>query len=179
MRERSDWPIVHYSAWSGQSFCGLELRVELDHALTPIDREAIDESMNLLRKTLLAQSTRLHPENVAWKADWLKRAREVFVAADLAPIHVREIDNEYCGPLCCPHRVWLYVTTRVGPIKVGWRKRVIVVDWTPSDVEATAYDLFCFEETTKGHKDIHAHGYEKMAEYLARIGGTTLTVPSV
>ncbi len=50
-------------------------------------------------------------------------------------------------------------------------EHVIVVDWTRSDVEATANDLFRFEETTKGHKDVHAHGYEKMAEYLTRIAG--------
>ena len=35
---------------------------------------------------------------------------------------------------------------------------------------ATAYDLFRFEDVTKGHRDIHAHGYDKMAEYLMRLG---------
>ena len=162
---------MHYSYASGQSTCGLELRADLGRPLGEADRVIIDKVMTDLNRRLLAQSTRLHPENIAWKEHWLAKSREVFEFAGLAPIHVREIDNGYCGPQCCPHRVWLVVTTRVGPITVGWRKSVIVVDWTRSDVLATAYDLFRFEDVTKGHRDIHAHGYDKMAEYLTRIAG--------
>lgn len=169
--EVTDWSVVHHSSRSGQSTCDLELRVGLDRPLDEADKAVVRDAMSGLEKRLLARSALLHPDNVEWKRSWLASARGAFEDAGLAPIHVKEIDNEYCGALCCPHRVWLRVTTRVGPITVGWRKHVIVVDWTRSDIEATANDLFRFEETTKGYKDVHAHGYEKMAEYLTRIAG--------
>jgi len=163
------WQRVHYSLSSGQSTCGVDLRVTLSRPLTESDKRVIGNAMQNLERDLLAESARLHPDNVEWKRTWLRVAREMFDAAGLAPIYVREIDNEYCGPKCCPHRVWLLVTTRLGVIKVGWRKNVIVIDWSASDVVVVAEDLFATEDVTKDDRMIHAWGYEKATEYLGRI----------
>jgi hypothetical protein len=118
------WPLAHFSHSSGQSECGVELFVQIGRPLTDTDNYIIGRAMRAIEKELMAESTRSHPDNIAWKARWLSEARSMFAVAGLAPIYVREIDNEYCGPKCCPHRVWLLVTTRVGVIKVGWRKSV-------------------------------------------------------
>ena len=163
------WPLIGYRRSSGQSTVGLALYMKLDRPLTENDDRAIHKAMDELEKELLAESARLHPDNVAWKAAWLEKARSMFAVAGLAPIYVKEIPNEYCGPRCCPHRVWLLVTTRLGAIKIGWRKSVIVIDWSASDVKTTAQDLFGDEDTTKGERDIHAWGYEKVTEYLKRL----------
>lgn len=163
------WPRAHFIHTSGQSECGLDLYVKLDRPLTEDDEQVIAEAMRELSRDLLAESARLHPDNVRWKEGWLREARAMFADAGLAAIHVREIDNEYCGPKCCPHRVWLRVTTRLGVVKVGWRKSVMVVDWAESDVTETAKDLFAGEDVTKGDRMIHAWSYEKATEYLTKI----------
>ena len=157
---------------SGQSECGTELFVQLGRPITEDDERIIGSAMRELERELLAESTRNHPDNIAWKAQWLRDARTMFATAGLAPVYVREVDNEYCGPKCCPHRVWLLVTTRVGVVKVGWRKSVMVVDWSASDVAETADVLFAGENVTKGDRMIHAWGYEKATEYLAKIAGS-------
>lgn len=90
------------------------------------------------------------------------------------PIYVKIIDNEYWGehPYAWASP-WLLVTTAKGVIKIGWRKRVINIDWSQSDVKTEARDLFPTEDVTKGDytnpRYIHAWGYEKAKEYLDKI----------
>jgi hypothetical protein len=163
------WPRAYYTQSSGQSDLGIDLYVHLGRELGEHDRHTINRAMNDLHRDLLAESTRLHPDNIAWKADWLVRARGMFEAAGLSPIYVREVENQYCGAICCPHRVWLLVTTRLGVLKVGWRKSVMVVDWSESDLAIEAEGLFRGEDVTKSGKLIHAWGYDKATEYLTRL----------
>lgn len=172
IKNSQGWPRVHFSHRSGQSECGTELFVQLGRPLTEADEDIIGEAMRAMEQELLAESTRNHPDNIEWKKRWLSEARMMFTLAGMAPIYVREIDNKYCGPKCCPHRVWLLVTTRAGVIEVGWRKRVIVIDWSASDVTKTAADLFADENVTKGDRMIHAYSYEKATEYLTKIAGS-------
>ena len=153
----------------------MELFLQLGRPLTEADERIIDEAMSAMEQELLAESARIHPGNIAWKRSWLSEARMMFTLAGLAPIYVREIDNKYCGPKCCPHRVWLLVTTRIGVIEVGWRKRVMVIDWSASDVTKTAAELFAGEDVTKGDRMIHAWSYEKATEYLIKISDSKET----
>lgn len=85
------------------------------------------------------------------------------------PIYVEEIPNGYCSRYCCKHLPWFIVTTSKGRIKIGWRKRVIQIDWTDSDIIATAEHLFLNEEVTKGPKYIHAWSIEKAKEYINKL----------
>ena len=163
------WPTAHHSISSGQSTCALHLRVALGRELNENDKRVIAKAMRELETDLLAESARLHPDNVEWKKNWLHEARELFEIAGLGPIYVREIDNKYCGPKCCPQRVWLLVTTQLGVIEIGWRKSVMAIDWSASDVKATAEDLFADEKVTKGEKMIHAHDYRAAHRYLVKI----------
>lgn len=87
-----------------------------------------------------------------------------------APVFVEPIPNEYCSPGCCRHLPWFMVTTSAGRIKIGWRKRVIVVvDWSETRGTATAKDLFAQEDTTKGDRMIHAWSLAKAKEYITAI----------
>jgi hypothetical protein len=164
------WPRVHYCHSMGaQSVLGMELFATLGREPTENDKRAISRAMGELHRDLLAESARLHPDNIAWKAQWLIDAREMFERAGLTPIYVREIDNKYCGPKCCPHRVWLLVTTPMGVIEIGWRKRVMVIDWSKSDLTAEADALFKDEDTTKDERMIHAWSYDKATQYLKKL----------
>lgn len=55
--------------------------------------------------------------------------------------------------------------------KVGWRKRVIVLDWERTTLVVSADQTFPTEETTKGDRMIHCWGYEKLASYLTTLNG--------
>ncbi len=84
-------------------------------------------------------------------------------------IHVEVIPNEYCLQPCCWSLPWLLVTTKKGDIKVGWRKRVINIDWGLSDIEETGHGLFPDEDVTKGDYNIHAWTCFKAKEYLEKL----------
>lgn len=78
-------------------------------------------------------------------------------------IYVKEIPNGYSSDMINP---WFLITTNRGIIRMGWRKRVIHIDWDESDITYRSEDLFPEEDVTKFDRTIHAHGYEKAREYL-------------
>ena len=92
---------------------------------------------------------------------------EIFAGADMKPVTLNEIPNGYCPcEVCAP---WFVATFPFGDIKIGWRKRVINIDWssTGKDLE----HLFKEEDVTKDPHYIHAWGAQKASEYLKRING--------
>lgn len=99
----------------------------------------------------------------------------IFAAAGLSPVFVEEIQNGYCSDPCCLNRPWFVVTSSIGHIKIGWRKSVINIDWSRSIVKTAGKDLFPSENVTRGEagepdpQTIHAWGYDKATDYLARI----------
>jgi len=82
---------------------------------------------------------------------------------------VQEIPNQYCSRHCCLYKPWLVVTTTRGKITIGWRKRVISIDWSDSHVKATAQELFPLEDVTKVQRSIHAWSYDKAKEYIQKV----------
>lgn len=60
---------------------------------------------------------------------------------------------------------WYSVKTSIGTIKVGWRKRVIVLDWSDTNAKPD----FSADNVTQGDSYVHAYGYDKLTEYLRRI----------
>lgn len=88
------------------------------------------------------------------------------------PIFVEEIPNGYCKDWCCQHLPWFVVTTCVGRFAIGWRKRVISIDWSET-VGTASYDtLFPNEDTTKGTSYIHAWSIEDAKRYVDEIVGS-------
>jgi hypothetical protein len=97
-----------------------------------------------------------------------KQVRAAFLGLFPEPIFVEEIPNGYCSDWCCKHLPWFVVTTKIGRIKIGCRKRVINIDWSETKVpEAEA--LFPQEDVTKSGRSIHAWGFDKAREYVLRI----------
>ncbi|MFA5377083.1 MAG: hypothetical protein WC455_15135 [Dehalococcoidia bacterium] len=83
-------------------------------------------------------------------------------------IFVESIPNGYCSQWCCRHRPWFIVTTEIGRFKIGWRKRVIHIEWTETVGAKTAEELF-HNDVTKGEKYIHAWSLEEARDYVQRI----------
>lgn len=95
--------------------------------------------------------------------------RELFRKAGYEQVDMVAIPNEYssseiCGP-------WFNVTTSLGVIKIGWRKRVININWSDLLMKwrGELIHLFDHEEVTKDRESIHAWGYEKAEQYLRKI----------
>jgi len=70
-------------------------------------------------------------------------------------------DPLYFGP-------WMVIDTPKGPLKFGWRKRVINISWEGSKFEIPP-QVFENEDVTKSSDMIHAWSEAKAIEYLTKI----------
>jgi hypothetical protein len=96
--------------------------------------------------------------------------KALFLLADIPLLKYYRIENEYWLPgskeaLASPW--WLVkFDNAFGLIKIGWRKRVIVIDW--SDTQIPIPDL-TDDDVTKESMMIHAWGYAKALTYLQHL----------
>lgn len=130
---------------------------------------AIYAALDAIARALATAAAESDPEN---KLRAVRRREELLACFGEERIHARPIPNGYWG---ADHPAgvldpWFEVTTRLGLIVIGWRKRVISIDWSDAN-ESTpkAEDLFSAENVTKGEKSIHAWSLEDAARYLAAL----------
>ena len=64
-----------------------------------------------------------------------------------------------------PRCVWWFVKTPFGWIEIGWRKRVISIDWTDTKVRK----IITVDYTTKDETSVHAWTEAKAIEYLTAL----------
>jgi len=105
-----------------------------------------------------------------------RKFKEIFESTGFKDVRMLRIPNEYCScNRCAP---WFNVNTEFGTIKIGWRKRVINIDWGSALKTLTAcgqkpkkniLSLFEKEDVTKSETNIHAWSWEKAEDYLNRI----------
>ncbi|MBQ8298609.1 MAG: hypothetical protein IJX99_01875 [Clostridia bacterium] len=83
------------------------------------------------------------------------------------------LPNGYCHQDCCSHIPWFLFHTIHGDIIMGWRKRVISIEWQENYKPFDMNDLFATENVTKwekaGKRGIHAWSEEKAYEYLQSV----------
>ena len=95
--------------------------------------------------------------------------RKIFEDAGFEDIRMNQTPNQYCRcHRCAP---WFNVNSTLGTILIGWRKRVINIEWNGL-FEGKAPDLshlFKEEDVTKWETGIHAWGWEAAQEYLSRV----------
>ena len=86
------------------------------------------------------------------------------------------LPNGYCHENCCSHIPWFKFHTIDGDIIMGWRKRVISIEWQENYKPFDFEKLFDSEDVTKwindGKRGIHAWGKEKAYEYLKKVLAT-------
>jgi len=97
--------------------------------------------------------------------------KEAFAKAGYPDVSLITIPNEY-WPGNIKNEAWVppWYMAQVGDgpvLKVGWRKRVMVIDWSAAGKKLQ--HLFESENVTKEEHLIHAYTYEKAAEYLAKV----------
>jgi hypothetical protein len=93
--------------------------------------------------------------------------RTIFQLAGYQHAELERIPNEYASALYYPP-YWYRVKTEIGTLAIGWRKRVIHIDWERADFPLPG-DLFSKEDVTQTAHSIHAWGDAKAVEYLRTI----------
>jgi hypothetical protein len=99
---------------------------------------------------------------------------KVFADAGFPKVNLLTIPNEYWGvnretgtaPYYADPWYLAQVDDKV-PIKIGWRKRVLNIDWSESKKDLS--EMFVSENVTKDATLIHAWSYAKASEYLSKI----------
>ncbi len=131
--------------------------------------DAEDKVTDAIRTLIMAKNPEVQAAGAKERAELL--------ALFPTPIYVEPLPNGYCSKWCCKHLPWFKVTTQVGHIKIGWRKRVINIDWTECPGSKTAEELFAGENVTKDVWSIHAYGYDRARTYIAAIlSGTPIPI---
>lgn len=151
-----------YSSKSSSVFGAIKVSINID-----IDREFTEEEKSFIYKAgcdindLLYQTSWAKSPNTI--ENILMEEKQLLYCFP-QPIYVERIPNGYTRS---PYP-WYIVTTPKGRIKIGWRKRVISIDWSDS---VSTYDgnLFQSENVTCESRLVHAWSYEKAKEYLERI----------
>jgi hypothetical protein len=89
--------------------------------------------------------------------------------SQIEPIEIYELANQYWPrtyfQLCVENSWWL-VFTLAGPIVIGWRKRVISIDWSKTNIRT----IITEDDVTKDETSVHAWGVGKAVAYLTTLG---------
>jgi len=100
------------------------------------------------------------------KESYQEKFKDLFEKAGFESVSLQAIHNEYCQcDSCAP---WFNVESKFGVIKIGWRKRVINIDWSGLQIRDIS-SLFEKENVSKGRTFIHAWDLDKAEEYLSKI----------
>lgn len=94
----------------------------------------------------------------------------LFNLAGYEPTEFQKIENEYWPdhPNYDEMRKkypWYLVSTEEGQIRIGWRKRVILIDWSKTNRRGSVTD----DDVTKSDHMVHAWNLPKALEYLTAI----------
>ncbi len=93
-----------------------------------------------------------------------KKIEALLELAGIKYLKLYEIVNEYwhdnsvMGP-------WWLVQTKYGMIKIGWRNRVINIDWSDTPIRVVVTE----HEVTRGEHMVHAYTYHNAVEYLSTL----------
>jgi hypothetical protein len=148
---------------------GMKIFIAADHyVFTQAERIALNNAYDIVREALGVASMQASESQIELKKAECAKLMGMFPRRYM----FREIPNQYCPDWCCTQRPWYQVATPIGTVTVGWRKSVIVIDWSESMEYNTAEQMFPTEHVTKGPKYIHAWGYDKGREYISTLLST-------
>ena len=101
--------------------------------------------------------------------------------AGIEPLAVHQLANKY-WPDCEAYaqirrdNPWWLVLTKAGPVVIGWRKRVISINWADTGIRAK----MTADDVTSELDYCHAWTYAKAVEYLSSLqSALRLAAPSV
>lgn len=144
----------------------IQIFIDIERELSDDEGFMIGEYATEIKEKVLEKSNSLNPK---CKLEAEKEKNDIISLFKGKDIFVEEIPNEYCSRYCCKHLPWFIVTTKKGRIKIGWRKRVIEINWLGSTIEQSSQSLFPNEDVTRFDQTIHAWSLEKAEEYINKL----------
>lgn len=93
--------------------------------------------------------------------------RQILANAQIPVNDMFAIPNRYWSSEDAPP--WFRVITPKGAIVLGWRKRVICLDWSRSAIEVGGVDVVKDERITHGPRMCHCYGDEECTAALIRL----------
>ena len=97
-----------------------------------------------------------------------KEFTEILDRSEIPYTEMIAIPNQYY-PDPTWYGPWFMVETPKGRIKIGWRKRVISIDWSTSELEAPGSAVVEEERVTHWERGVHAYGADKAVEALRKL----------
>lgn len=98
------------------------------------------------------------------------KVRALMELADIPVLSLHRIENKYWPNNGHYEEIrrespWWLVRTPFGLIEIGWRKRVISIDWENTDLRGQVTD----DDVTKSETMVHAWSYVKALTYLTEL----------
>jgi len=97
-----------------------------------------------------------------------EQVKGLFALAGIDVLRMWELPNQYWPEAYVEERKscpWWLIKTPKGLIEIGWRKRVISIDWSDTGIRKEITE----DEVTKCETGVHAWGYEKALTYLKEL----------
>lgn len=161
----------HFSGKYGHF--GLQIKIAIPREFCGEDNRIMDQVAEEIQEAIMRTTVARDPEEQRQRDEEQKKFMECFGNRN---IFAEAIPNQYCPRWCCSMKPWYKVTTSRGIITVGWRKRVIHLEWEPRVTGGVNADTMFPNEKVYGDVDvtrydcvIHAYGYEKLTEYLNKL----------
>jgi len=96
------------------------------------------------------------------------KIRAIFLLASIPVYQLKKIPNGYLPEEFVEQRKespWYEVTTRMGVVTIGWRKRVLELSWKDIPIDKPVTQ----DNVTQGHRMVHAYSYGDAVNYLANL----------
>lgn len=94
-----------------------------------------------------------------------EKVRALLILSDIPINRLHRLENKYWPDAYVEERQcspWWLAETPYGAIEIGWRKRVINIDWEGTSLRKVITE----DDTTKADDMVHAWSYAKAVEYL-------------
>jgi hypothetical protein len=102
-----------------------------------------------------------------------KHFKEILERSEIPYSKMTMIPNRYHpNPDPTYYAPWFLVETPKGRIQIGWRKRVISIDWSESGWTAKGSDVVENPDVTHWEQGVHAYGADKAVEALRKVGAS-------
>lgn len=155
-------------SFGGDGVFGLRVLAHLGRPITHEDVSAVYTPLQQLENGLRLAIIKADPKAQAGREKNILDIRGIFgdrmIFAEELPQHGYWGNDPYGW-----RTPWQQITTAIGRFRIGWRKRVISIEWKDTLCKQSAETLFPGENVTKDGQLIHAWSYEDAKRYVNTI----------
>lgn len=171
MASEEGYELAHGQEGYGEHFFGLMILVKMSNRkVCDKDSPLIYRAADTIRAGLERVTASLDPEGPAKRERYRLEFANIYKAAGVEAIYMEMLPNGYSSDPSFLNVPWFRVTSKIGHVVIGWRKRVIEINWKDTIMKVwDAEKLFPDENVTRVENTVHAWGSEKASEYIRRL----------